>query len=870
MPPRKVQQEAPPPLDEDEEDSDASEEMSDPEDDIGDDECEFESVREAARDRVAPRTRTQYDLFIGLMKAFFLSQPDLKCHVVHDKCRLPLSITAVGRYLDHVESKTREYSPGNFKPVSPSYYRTVVRSVHDLYICHQMGIADALRLLMYSRTKSYVRRIAQMKATGEYPIAPTRCISGEGYKRLCQSLAKAAPAEDGGWAWHLVSCIWSYVVLLWCLLARCDRVAQLRWEDFSWTGDALTAFIQKSKSDQCGDRAYHKKLYTSDDPATCPVLAVAVLFFSRDMSQRSEFIFPRADTRRAGLRQLSRLVRLFFTEDQFASFGCNPHNIAWHHFKRGGITFLSSKMDGPSHLAVKMRADQTVMDVSRFYVMQSTGQDGYIGRLLSMLPYGEPRFSQQEYSLPPATQIQWPSLVTDYSELPVAFRYEVVPKLFASICRHQSWLRDTLPRGHPLLTSELFTVHDRLLLGALPHVHEMTRPMGECTGLPLSLQTHLLLRQHLHPLPALHHPLPAPVYLADAAVSNRGDLSMRALRPLPKAYHLTKLSIVGLWRAWWCDTDTEPIPLRMMEGKFPNSSDYAADRTRYTRYKTVVKFIQSGLPADACVEQTSLAFSRGWRSLATHLKGHHGIDCDPESAPSTLYGHLTALPVFTPPEVRSLHTHVGHASRPLDEVLRDHMATLQTSEATGAAAVIRRDLQASLTRDQRFGYMNMNEHWPKPTNGWIVGAVQCAKCVSCDKYWNTDKSIRTHLLQHMTVDQREVHFRAHAAGTWVYTAPSTKWCVAITPPGKVHCKYVSVQAVHRRMQPAEAAQSLIPVSSSQAPEIAQPYPPPIDARLKCCCGAQLANIASLKRHHNGIGGKRPREPSHPCTAGCEF
>jgi len=65
--------------------------------------------------------------------------------------------------------------------------------------------------------------------------------------------------------------------------------------------------------------------------------------FSRDLSNRSEFIFPRADTRRAGLRQLSRIIRVFFREDQFASFGCNPHDIAWHHFKRGGMTFLSSE-----------------------------------------------------------------------------------------------------------------------------------------------------------------------------------------------------------------------------------------------------------------------------------------------------------------------------------------------------------------------------------------------------------------------------------------------------------------------------------------------------------------------------------------------
>lgn len=128
--------------------------------------------------------------------------------------------------------------------------------------------------------------------------------------------------------------------------------------------------------------------------------------------------------------------------------------------------------------------------------------------------------------------------------------------------------------------------------------------MGDCTGLPLSLQTHLLVRQQVSPHPpATQRPPAAPLYLSDAALPMSADLSMRALRPLPKSYHLTKLSVVGLWRAWWSDTSNEPMPLRMMEGKFPNTSDYAADRTRFTRYKTVIKFIQSGMPADYDNEQ---------------------------------------------------------------------------------------------------------------------------------------------------------------------------------------------------------------------------------------------------------------------------
>lgn len=43
-----------------------------------------------------------------------------------------------------------------------------------------------------------------------------------------------------------------------------------------------------------------------------------------------------------------------------------------------------------------------------------------------------------------------------------------------------------------------------------------------------------------------------------------------------------------------------------------------------------------------------------------------------------------------------------------------------------------------------------------------------------------------------------------------------------------------------------------------------------DDALKCCCGFVFQTTTSLKRHHDGAGGKQPREPAHPCMAGCTF
>ena len=481
-----------------EEDSDASEEMSDPELDFDEDEHEallnFDCTREAARERLAPRTRHQYDLFMGLMARFFTSQSDLKKFVVDVDmtCTVPLPTHAVARYLNYVEAKKVEYKPGHFKPVSTSYYKAAVNCIHDKYTCEQVLMQEDLRLLLFSRKRIFRRRITDLKASGQYPQPPNRCISSHGYTLLCEALAKAKPAEEGGWAWQLVSCIWCYVVFLWNLLARCDRVAQLRWENFTWTCDSLTVFIPKSKSDQCGDRAYCKKLFTASNPTCCPVLALAVQFFGRD-STRSEFIFPRADTRRAGLRQLTRLLQLLFTVQDWALFGCNPLSIAWHHFKRGGITFLSSMMDGPSHAAIKLRGDQTIMDVSRFYIMQSTGQDGYIGRLLAMLPYGEHQFCQQEYSLPAETVIQ-SGLPADVCESNVASAFKrgwVSLELYLRLQHQVNIDADAAPSSLYETVMKLGDAFKPPLIATLHAAH---------TGTPRSLPD--LLQEHLNVLAA--------------------------------------------------------------------------------------------------------------------------------------------------------------------------------------------------------------------------------------------------------------------------------------------------------------------------------------------------------------------------------
>jgi len=268
-----------------EEESEDSDDYSDPEDDITLEEMQrieeesvlldHTSVRNAGRDRVSHRTRHQYDLFIGLMADFFKKDEQFaslavaKTDLHFESVKCPLPIQALKKYLEHLEEKqvpVRVHDSESLpcqqltKHISIAYYATAIQAVKDLYKCEQVIISDEMSLLMDSKRKTYSRKIAQLKAAGMYPTPPPRFITDDGYLELCHTICSATPTA-GCWADTLLSSIWAYVVLLWNLMARCDRVAQLLWTNMSWYKDSFTIFIPKSKTDQGGDRAFHKKFY---------------------------------------------------------------------------------------------------------------------------------------------------------------------------------------------------------------------------------------------------------------------------------------------------------------------------------------------------------------------------------------------------------------------------------------------------------------------------------------------------------------------------------------------------------------------------------------------------------------------------------
>lgn len=640
--------------------SSSSDEDSDPDDDVleedlltanGQHVLDFECVRDASRSRVAPKTRSQYDQFVGMMAVFALSRDEFKCLVIVKQnlstFQPPLPIHFVSEYLNHVERKRVPW-PGKaekVKPVSPAYYKAVVLSTRDLYICEQTIMSDEMTLFLNSRRQKFQRDVQEMRAVGTYPSASQRYITSEGYCHLAKTVVQANPCDLGGWAVQAFAALWGYVVLLWCLMARCDRVARLRWADFGWYKDALTAYICKSKCDQAGVNAFHKKLYFNDACAeTCPITAVAVLFFSREEeSQRSDFVFPRSDTRRMGSRYLSQIIASKYTSVHSSIFGCNPLGISWHHFKRGAFTFLAGLTDACSYVATKMRADQKVADVSRVYSFFGQGQDGVVGRLLSMLPYGEQEFvgCAPELSLGHAS-ISWVDVVPDWDTLDDNFKLIVVPRLFAVLVHRLDWLKQHLPADHPLWHSKAAT--SGKLIQFIPNVRLEQRPLASLTGVSLEMKNALRLAAlaqttTTHPSPA-HGvcSLPSPLLSKAPQVppSEREDLGLRLLTPLPINQRVVPhLTCQQAWRAFFITTDSLPYPLRYAEGKLTIGRDVTA----LSRIKTVMNAVSKGIAPRDILQYPEATFQCGFANLQQSL---YAVEPDTRIFPYNTCGTIEA------------------------------------------------------------------------------------------------------------------------------------------------------------------------------------------------------------------------------------
>ena len=302
---------------------------------------------------------------------------------------------------------------------------------------------------------------------------------------------------------------WPYLVLQWNIMARAVSVASLMMEHVSWEADALLITLPKHKGDQDGSHVYAKHLYANAaDPIICPVLALAVIIFTRVLkydgggASRVEAAAPPNYRVFDGANPETRFSDIFrkviakLPTEEARQLGGTKAELGTHSIRKGASTYCCGMVNGPSAVHVFLRGGWMVGGVKDRHIFAGGGGDQLTGRVLSGLPYNEASFA----SLPPhfdsvgAPQVGWVTVFPLYSTLPDTVK-RALPFLLASICYHEVWLRESLSPQHPLFSSPLFT--SGTLAELRPHIRSGCYRCAS-TGLTATgVPTHLAMSNEL-------------------------------------------------------------------------------------------------------------------------------------------------------------------------------------------------------------------------------------------------------------------------------------------------------------------------------------------------------------------------------------
>jgi hypothetical protein len=323
--------------------------------------------------------------------------------------------------------------------------------------------------------KGWSRLVATLKQQAKMDVVEGKLpLSVQGFETLAETLAKAR-VEDfqskrqqrgrnvtvkQGNTFGRALFGWAFIVLQWNLLARSNSIATIMLEHVSWQQDALVITIPKSKSDQSGANSIPRHLYANTtEPCICPVLAFAVLVFSKSyrLDPASNKSFPLFDgTDNEG--RFSELLKLMINKLNPSELGCLPEELGTHSIRKGAASHCTGMISGPSTVQVFLRAGWSLGNVQDRYIFAEQGGDQLTGRVLSGLPFNDRNFA----ALPPhftkegLTAISWPRILPMYSHYPVAFQH-ALPNLLASIVHHYEWLQKSLDRNHPFFSSSLMS-----------------------------------------------------------------------------------------------------------------------------------------------------------------------------------------------------------------------------------------------------------------------------------------------------------------------------------------------------------------------------------------------------------------------------
>jgi hypothetical protein len=149
-------------------------------------------------------------------------------------------------------------------------------SIAMLYEENNIKFDDATMLALNMFAGGYCYKRLDKKLNGEMKIQEGKSpITIQAYNFVAKQAFIKRNDHALGYFAHL------FLIFCWTLMARSVSVGTIMLDHISWESVALLISTPKYKSDQEGHNCYPKHVYANpDNPFICPVLSMAVHFFS--------------------------------------------------------------------------------------------------------------------------------------------------------------------------------------------------------------------------------------------------------------------------------------------------------------------------------------------------------------------------------------------------------------------------------------------------------------------------------------------------------------------------------------------------------------------------------------------------------------
>lgn len=281
-------------------------------------------------------------------------------------------------------------------------------------------------------------------------------------------LRKVLPRHGcGGWSASIFS--WAFFTIMWNLMSRSDSVDTINLEHIKWSEDSLIIEEQGGKSDQTGEAKYGKHIYANpENPTVCPVLALAVLTFTRSFRENGGTQLFAGGNSKNRFSKILRDVFRSLTENEKHLLPLQADEVGTHSCRKGSSSYCLGQVAGPTPVSVFIRMNHSLGDVKDRYIHYGEGADQLCGRMVTGLCYTDDTFG----ILPPhftddvlnSLNVEdWGELIDGYIFLPTGFK-SVLPFLLASVFFHEKFLRDTLDDNHPIFQAAVFSQNSKLEL----------------------------------------------------------------------------------------------------------------------------------------------------------------------------------------------------------------------------------------------------------------------------------------------------------------------------------------------------------------------------------------------------------------------